>query len=122
MVALLETAATEFIARHENRSRPTGTEDSTGWSPDLAERRDCCTQLGHGVWTWPQKRLCNHCKTYLHIAQLFHVDVRELRREVARQLLERNLTIGEKRRAEAMKTIAVCDSGEKVWPEAIREW
>lgn len=93
MDALLETAALEFILRHEKHAAPDGAEDSTGWLPSQEERRSCCLEFRPAVWVWPQRKLYNHCKTYLHIAHLFHVPVCELRAEVARQLLERNLAL-----------------------------
>lgn len=91
MDATLEAAAKEYIARAEHKSRPAGFKDrDRQWRPYLNEMRKCCSTI-HYPSRHYSSSLYKHCLTYRHIANLFHVDVRALRTEVARLLRERNI-------------------------------
>jgi hypothetical protein len=80
----LETAAREFIARRDRTAHPAGKFDNAGrWYPSEAEECDCCNAVRSPSRSYPYSYM-THCRTMAHVAHLFSVDVKDLRREVKR--------------------------------------
>lgn len=77
-------AAQEFLARQRNQKHPDGKFAGAGrWYPDPdTERCVCCESIRPPSRAWPSS-LNKHCRTAIHVANLFGIDVKELRRAVA---------------------------------------
>ncbi len=81
----LYLAVEEYFGRKHRMFNPTGTFDKAGrWYPDESERRDCCRQVRSPSRRFPYS-LMVHCRTIKHVANLFGVDEREMRKEVRRR-------------------------------------
>ena len=77
-------AANEHNLREHGRSRPSGGGHRGRWYPSQEEHRSCCNRISPPSRQFPLS-LHRHCRTAEHVAQLFGVDVNELK-EVAERL------------------------------------
>jgi len=78
----IKAAAEAYIARKSRAEHPDGTFDSARrWEPSDEERCDCCAYVRWPSRAWPLS-LMKHCRSIEHVANLFKVDVTELRRAV----------------------------------------
>ncbi len=78
-------AAKEYIARQERTSHPVGHFDRAGrWYPSDEEWQRCCTQIRGPSRAWPYP-LLKHARSATHVAQLYGVDVKDLRQAVRRR-------------------------------------
>jgi hypothetical protein len=80
-IALMKTcnAAIVYVARQRRAADPQGTFDSGGrWYP-YGEYRDCCDRIRSPSRNWPYS-LMLHCRTAKHVAALFSVPERDVRR------------------------------------------
>jgi hypothetical protein len=80
--SILNDAAIEFLNRQLRLSNPRGKFDKAArWFPDPDERRDCCDSVRS-----PSRRfkfsLMLHCRTLKHVAKLYNVDEKQLRKLV----------------------------------------
>jgi len=82
--ASLREAADLFEARQSGADEPEGSWEDRIWLPSDRERRACCAELVPDKLKDPQK-LRNHCRTLLHVANLFNLDGRLLRTELRRR-------------------------------------
>ena len=81
----IQAAAREFLARQRRTSNPAGHFDGAGrWKPDSEETCACCAEIRKPSVAWPLS-LNAHCRTAGHVAQLFRVNITDMRR-AARQL------------------------------------
>lgn len=77
-------AAREFIARRDRSTHPDGDFDSSGrWYSAEDEERECCYDIRPPSAAWPYS-LMIHCRTLRHIARLYDVDMKDLRRAAQR--------------------------------------
>lgn len=76
----LKKAVDVALAREDRKEIPNGSWKDNLWFPDPDERRSCC----EAIVPSPSNRqaLESHCRSKGHIAQLFDVPVRELKRAV----------------------------------------
>ncbi len=74
----LRTAAAAVLARQERKAHPRGFWQEGLWWPDPEERRSCC----EAIQPTPANKqaLDSHCRSQTHVAQLFDVSARALRR------------------------------------------
>lgn len=73
-------AAEEYIARKTRKSHPDGDFDNgMRWYPSKDERCECCDYIREPSRTWPYSLLL-HCRTIGHVAELFGVDEKAVRR------------------------------------------
>ena len=80
----LAVAARCWIARHDRDEHPSGGWDDAGrWYPTTAEAQPCCKHVVGPSRAHPY-RVMQHCRSAGHVAFLFDVDERELRRAVRR--------------------------------------
>ena len=78
----LVKAVQTYLARQARRAHPDGFFDNAKrWYPSDDERCDCCDATRSPSRAWPQS-LNKHCRSAQHIANLFCVDVTELRRAI----------------------------------------
>lgn len=81
----LDKAAREYLARQARESHPKGEFDNAQrFRPSEDERQECCDYIRPPSRTWPFS-LMKHCRSIEHVANLFGVDITELRRR-AREL------------------------------------
>jgi len=81
----VERAAREYEARRVRRSHPKGKTDNGGrWYPAESERCPCCNRGRSPSRAWPWS-LMTHCRTALHVANLYGVKKADLLKE-ARKL------------------------------------
>lgn len=74
-------AAKVFIARQNRRNHPDGEFDKQGrWYPSDGESCGCCSSVRSPSRAWPYSYMI-HCRTAKHIANLYGVSERELKRE-----------------------------------------
>jgi len=79
----LNTAVICYLERQSRSSHPSGKFDNARrWEPDEGERRKCCNSIRTPSRAWAYS-LMLHCRTMVHIAQLYDVDLRGLRTAVA---------------------------------------
>lgn len=84
MTTQLENAAREYISRRDRTSHPTGKFDKQGrWYPVDAERCECCNAVRSPSKNYPYSYM-THCRTMGHVANLFGVSEKDLRKEVKR--------------------------------------
>ncbi len=78
----LDKAAREYLDRQKRESHPEGSFDNAQrfWPSD-EERRDCCDDIRPPSRTYPFS-LIKHCRSAEHVANLFGVDVTDLRHRV----------------------------------------
>ena len=75
-------AAYEYIRRRERATHPDGSFDRGGrWYPSEAEEQPCCDCIRRPSRAWPYT-LMTHCRSVVHVANLYGVDPREVRRAV----------------------------------------
>ena len=75
-------AAYEYICRQERRTHPAGKFDRGGrWYPTDDEEQKCCASIRQPSRAWPYT-LMTHCRSLPHIAALYGVDPKELRRAI----------------------------------------
>ena len=73
-------AAREFMARFTGLHKPKGQTDPWGrWLPDPDELRQCCVRVYRHLPAAPMA-LYRHCLTFKHVAQLYGVQPRDLKR------------------------------------------
>ncbi len=78
--AKLKEAAIEFIERQNRISHPDGSNDKGGrWYPSDGERQLCCQSVRSPSRGYPWSYMV-HCRTAKHIATLYGVDERSLKR------------------------------------------
>ena len=78
----VETAAREYIARQSRDTHPDGTFDRAGrWYPSESEWCNCCTGIRSPSRAYPYS-LMTHCRSAGHVAALYGVDARDLRRAI----------------------------------------
>ena len=76
----LDKAAREYLARQARESHPKGEFDNAQrFYPSQQERQDGCDYIRRPSRTWPFS-LMTHCRSIEHVANLYNVDVTELRR------------------------------------------
>lgn len=106
----VEPAAQEYLDRQDRRSHPAGRKDSGGrWYPSAEERRACCDGVRSPSRAWPWS-LMVHCRTAAHVARLYGVEERELRRAVAAERKPRRACAD----GVAYKAVAVLGDGRMV--------
>jgi hypothetical protein len=75
-------AAYEYVRRQERATHPDGIFDGVGrWYPGEGEEQPCCDRIRRPSGRWPYS-LMTHCRTLPHVAALYGVDPREVRRAV----------------------------------------
>ncbi len=80
----LEQAALEFVLRQDRKHHPDGKFDNGGrWYPSETERCECCDHIRYPSRAYPYS-LMVHCRTAKHVASLYGVDVKALKREAKR--------------------------------------
>jgi len=76
----LVAARVELTNRQNRKTNPKGTFDNAGrWYPSADERQPCCQQIRSPSRTFPYSFML-HCRTVVHVANLFGVDPSALRR------------------------------------------
>jgi len=75
-------AAYEYVRRQKRDVHPDGIFDGVGrWYPSDSEERPCCDYIRRPSGRWPYS-LMVHCRSVVHVAALYGVDPREVRRAV----------------------------------------
>lgn len=81
----VELAAQEWTARKSRQTHPAGRADRGGrWYPAPAEEMACCLPIREPSRAYPWS-LAHHCRSAAHVAALYGVDVREVRRAARAQ-------------------------------------
>jgi len=76
-----KNAAEEYLDRRERSSHPDGYFDKAGrWYQSDDEECECCSEIRRPSRAFPLS-LNQHCRSVEHLADLFNVDVKELRKE-----------------------------------------
>lgn len=76
----LQRAVREYIDRQDRVSHPKGkTDNANRFYPSDDEWQECCANVRSPSRAWPWSYML-HCRTAVHVANLFAVDVKELRR------------------------------------------
>lgn len=74
-------AGVVYVARQRRIVHPHGKFDSGGrWYPNNSEYRACCDQIRSPSRRWPYS-LMLHCRTAKHVAAMFSVTQKDVRRE-----------------------------------------
>lgn len=72
--------AIEYLKRQARINHPDGKADSAGrFYPSDVERCDCCDRIRKPSRSWPHS-LRTHCRTAVHVANKYNVDVKEMRK------------------------------------------
>ena len=75
-------AAHEYVRRQGRVIHPDGTFDGGGrWYPSDDEEQECCSRIRQPSRAWPYT-LMTHCRSAAHVAAVYGVDARDLRRAV----------------------------------------
>lgn len=78
--ARIEAAHECFVRRKDRDEHPTGKFDKGGrWYPASQEEQICCSDVRSPSRSWPYS-LMLHCRTAKHIAMLFDVQARDVKR------------------------------------------
>ncbi len=78
-------AAQEYLDRRDRITNPDGKFDRAGrWYPSESEECDCCSGIRTPSRAYPYSYMV-HCRTAAHVAALYNVDVRDVRK-AARQI------------------------------------
>jgi len=78
--AMLCQAYYEYKRRKDRLSHPDGTFDNKSrWYPSSSEVRKCCLKIRNPSAKWPYS-LMKHCRSLIHVANLYGVDPSELRK------------------------------------------
>lgn len=81
------TAAQTYLSRRERRTHPVGTFDKAGrWYPKGNEKTADCAVIRPPSRAYPYS-LMLHCRTAAHVAALYGVAARDVRR-TAKQILD----------------------------------
>lgn len=76
----LREACEVYMKRKDRILHPDGKFDNGGrWYPDEEEIHECCSYVRSPSRSYPLS-LNQHCRTLNHVAQLFNVDSKELRK------------------------------------------
>jgi hypothetical protein len=76
----LEQGATLYIARKNRTAKPLGHYDNAmRWQPADSELQECCYYIRSPSCAYPWSML-KHCSTAEHVAHMFKVDEKELRK------------------------------------------
>ena len=77
-----QQAALEYVARKKRQAHPSGRRDNGGrWHPHNNERRECCDRIRTPSRAFPYS-LMLHCRTAQHVASLYGVGLKELKKEI----------------------------------------
>jgi len=77
-------AAETYLARQDRAEHPDGYFDKAGrWYPSDTEIQGCCGRISGPTRNYPYPYML-HCRTAVHIAQLYGVAVGDLKRQVNR--------------------------------------
>ncbi len=77
-------AAQEYIKRQDRTAHPAGKFDNVGrWYPSDGEKCNCCKSVRSPSRAWPYSYMV-HCRTAEHVAHIYNVDVKDVRREARR--------------------------------------
>ena len=77
---LVLRAAYEYIRRQRRESHPDGSFDrARRWYPSPEEEQPCCSSIRSPSRGYPFS-LMTHCRTAGHVAALYGVDARDVRR------------------------------------------
>ena len=75
-------AAYEYARRQSRAVHPDGNFDRGGrWYPTDDEKQKCCASIRQPSRAWPYT-LMSHCRSMAHVAALYDVDARDVRRAV----------------------------------------
>ena len=78
----LRTAVAAYYERRDRRAHPDGDFDTAGrFTPATSEWRDCCTAIRSPSRNYPYSYML-HCRTVVHVAALYDVDVAALRHAI----------------------------------------
>lgn len=73
-------AAQEYLSRRDRITNPDGNFDKAGrWYPSESEHCDCCKAIRGPSRAYPYSYMV-HCRTAQHVANLYGVDAKELRK------------------------------------------
>lgn len=76
----VEQAAAEHLRRRGRRTHPAGRQDNAGrWFPSDSEWQDCCNEVRSPSRAYPWSYM-THCRTAEHVARVYGVDARALKR------------------------------------------
>lgn len=76
----IDDAVTAFLARQDRTQHPDGKPDKGGrWYPSDAEYQLCCDKIRRPSRSYPWSYMV-HCRTAEHVANLFEVDVKDVRK------------------------------------------
>lgn len=82
---MLEKAIKEYKDRQNRKSHPNGKFDSKSrWYPSEAEQQVCCSTIRQPSRTFPNS-LNKHCRSLIHISNLFNVDEKQMRKELNKE-------------------------------------
>jgi hypothetical protein len=78
----INAAVQVYLDRQARITHPAGKFDKAGrWYPIGDERCECCNYIRTPSRAWPFS-LMMHCRTMEHVAHLYDVDIKKLRRAV----------------------------------------
>lgn len=104
----LDQAVVAFVARADRTAHPDGRFDrARRWEPSGDERQDCCALIRRPSAAYPYS-LMKHCRSVEHIARLFDVEARLIRRAT------RKVRTVTRRGGEYYKAVARLDDGRLV--------
>ncbi len=82
MTETILKAAKEYIDRQNRNSHPNGKFDNgMRWFPANEEHRSCCNHIRYPSRAYPFS-LNKHCRSIEHIANLYSVNTKDLRKAV----------------------------------------
>jgi hypothetical protein len=89
----VQLAAAEYIARQDRKHHPHGKFDNGGrWFPSDFEERNCCAGIRQPSRSWPYS-LMTHCRTMEHVANMYGVEIKLLRKAVAAARAEQTQSV-----------------------------
>ena len=78
----MEQAVQCYLNRQDRTEHPSGEfGNGNKWYPDESEKCECCDCIRSPSWRYPYS-LMKHCRSIGHVANLYGVDVKELRKRV----------------------------------------
>lgn len=76
----LQIAVNEYQDRKDRITNPDGKFDNGGrWYPSDEEKCKCCQSIRNPSARWPYS-LIKHCRTITHVANLYNVSDKEMRK------------------------------------------
>lgn len=76
----IDQAVAAFLSRQDRASHPDGSfDEKSRWYPSDTEWQACCSLIRPPSAAWPYSLLV-HCRTAEHVANLFGVDAKAVRR------------------------------------------